>query len=69
MAFLTNLFAVLKGLYDAIVGAIARYKQAKKEGWIADQEIVYDAIEKAKSDTERRELAKRLADVVRNSPL
>ena len=58
----------LKELWGAIKSAIAAWRQAKKEGWIADHEAVTAAIRDAKTDEERRALAKRLADVIRNSP-
>lgn len=61
-------FEVIKGLWSAIMAAIDAYKKAKKEGWIADHEVVTAAIRDAKTDEERRALAKRLADIVRSSP-
>lgn len=58
----------LKELWSAIKSAIAAWKQAKKEGWIEDHEAVTAAIRNAKTDEERRALAKKLADIVRRSP-
>lgn len=66
--FFVDLIAVLKGLWGAISSAIDAYKKAKKEGWIADHETVTGAIRDAKTDEERRALAKKLADLVRRSP-
>lgn len=63
-----GVFEFLKGLWNAIQSAISAYKQAKKEDWIADHETVTGAIRDAKTDEERRALAKKLADLVRQSP-
>lgn len=62
------IFDVIKGLWSAISAALDAYKKAKKEGWIVDHETVTNAIREAKTDEERRALAKRLADLVRSSP-
>jgi len=58
----------LKELWGVIKQAIAAWKQARKEGWIADHDAVTAAIRDAKTDEERRALAKKLADIVRSSP-
>lgn len=63
-----GLFKFLGGLWEAIKSAIDAYRKARLEGWVADHEAVTAAIRDAKTDAERRELAKRLADVVRSSP-
>lgn len=64
-----SIFEVIKGLWSAISAAIDAYRKARKENWIADHETVTAAIrDNAKTDDERRELAKKLADLVRSSP-
>ncbi len=68
MSFIVDLVSLLKGIWGAISSAIDAYRKAKKEGWIAEHETVTEAIRNAKTDDERRALAKRLADVVRSSP-
>jgi len=68
LKFFVDIIALVKGIWGAISSAIDAYKKAKKEGWIADHETVTGAIRDAKTDEERRVLAKKLADLVRRSP-
>lgn len=63
-----EIFEFLKGVWSAIQSAIDAYRKAKREGWIADHETVTEAIRNAKTDDERRLLARRLADLVRSTP-
>lgn len=63
-----NALGFLKELWGVIKQAIAAYRQARKEGWVQDHEAVTAAIRDAKTDGERRALAKRLADLVRSTP-
>ncbi len=63
-----NALGFLKELWGVIKQAIAAWKQARKEGWVEDHEAVTSAIRNAKTDEERRALAKKLADLVRSSP-
>lgn len=64
---LLDALGFLKELWGVIKQAIVAFRQAKKEGWIADHEAVTSAIRDAKTDEERRALAKKLADLVRSS--
>lgn len=63
-----NALGFLKELWGVIKQAIAAFRQAKKEGWIQDHEVVTGAIRDAQTDEERRELARQLADLVRRTP-
>jgi hypothetical protein len=68
IAQILSALGFLKELWGVIKQAIAAWKQARKEGWIADHDAVTTAIRDAKTDEERRALAKKLADLVRSSP-
>ena len=63
-----NALGFLKELWGVIKQAIAAWQKARKEDWIADHDTVTHAIRDAKTDEERRALAKKLADIVRASP-
>lgn len=66
-----TILAVLKFLSDlwsVVSSAIRAWRQAKKENWIIEHDSVHEAIRNAKTDEERRELAKRLAESIRNTP-
>lgn len=64
MGVLLNIF----GFINFLVGAWKLYKKAKKEGWKEEgREIVY-ALENTKDSQERKDLAKRISDHIRNLP-
>lgn len=53
--------SLLKQAYDM-------YKQAKLEGWLQEGKIIATEIKNLQSDTERRELVKKLADHLSDNP-
>lgn len=71
MANLLAFFSFFKGLLDLINTVVVAYKahqKAKQEGWLEDGKEIAKAINGAETDEERRALAKKLADQLRNRP-
>jgi hypothetical protein len=56
------LFKVANEVWAVIKQAVLLYNQAKREGWIEEGKDIAKKIREAKSDAERKELVKRLAD-------
>lgn len=59
LAVISNLFSLFK-LIKELTGL---WRQAQREGWLNESTVTLDQLEKAKSDEERKALAKRLAEL------
>jgi hypothetical protein len=55
-------------LFRLVSGLLSLYAQARREGWLQEGREVAKAIQEAKTDEERKALAKRLSSVISGMP-
>ena len=61
-----TVIAAIKGVVELIFmlrDLVVMYRQARAEGWLEDAKRTLDAVKTAKSDDERRRLARELSRV------
>lgn len=62
MASILAFFSAVLELLNVFKQIFLLYRQAKAEGWITEGQVIANKISNAKTDEERRELVKALAN-------
>ena len=68
MANLLSALAALLEIINLLKGVVLLYRDAKREGWLEEGRELAKAINGAKTNDERKELVRRLADYRKSLP-